>query len=299
MLGLLRYPGGKHKIRNRILAPMLAYCAKQEADYREPFFGGGSIGLDVLAAAPIRQAWLNDADVALIALWRAVQSHPQELCERILDFQPSTDAFHRFRQELRQLSLRPVQAEIPSHDGLAIGFCKLALHQISYSGLGTMADGPLGGNGQKSIYHIGSRWNPQSLCRKVQRYHALLAGKGKAVRFSSEDFAALFREPGRKTLFYCDPPYYQAGHRLYQYHFTEADHERLARVLQKTVQPWLCSYDDCEPIRALYRFASVRTVTVQYNVIRGRGTRRAGELLIAPRTCGFLLEAGEAGSKMV
>ena len=47
-----------------------------------------------------------------------------------------------------------------------IGFKKLAIHQISYSGLGTMSGGPLGGAGQKSQYKIDCRWSPDASAGK-------------------------------------------------------------------------------------------------------------------------------------
>jgi len=46
---------------------------------------------------------------------------------------------------------------------LDVGFKKLAIHQISYSGLGTKSGGPLGGKSQESIYKIDCRWSPKHI----------------------------------------------------------------------------------------------------------------------------------------
>ena len=56
-----------------------------------------------------------------------------------------------------------------------LGFKKLAVHQTSYSGLGTKSGGPLGGAEQKSEYTIDCRWSPNYICKKVDRLHDLFA----------------------------------------------------------------------------------------------------------------------------
>ena len=56
-----------------------------------------------------------------------------------------------------------------------LGFKKLAIHQTSYSGLGTKSGGPLGGAEQKSRYKIDCRWSPEYICKKVDKLHDLFA----------------------------------------------------------------------------------------------------------------------------
>jgi site-specific DNA-adenine methylase len=60
--GLIRYPGGKGKLLAEILSRLQRMFALlgPEAEFREPFLGGGAVGLSLLAGNPgIRRAWLN------------------------------------------------------------------------------------------------------------------------------------------------------------------------------------------------------------------------------------------------
>ncbi|KAF5069986.1 D12 class N6 adenine-specific DNA methyltransferase [anaerobic digester metagenome] len=73
------------------------------------------------------------------------------------------------------------------------------------------------------------------------------------VVVENKDFAALIRQYDRKnTLFYCDPPYFQAE-KCYQVQFTKADHHRLHHRLRKCKGFVMVSYNDCPFIRKLYR----------------------------------------------
>ena len=80
--GLIRYPGGKSKLLKVINSRLQRMVAElgPDAEYREPFFGAGAVGLSLLAANPgIKRAWLNDADPAMAALWDVVIHNPTSL----------------------------------------------------------------------------------------------------------------------------------------------------------------------------------------------------------------------------
>lgn len=157
-----------------------------------------------------------------------------------------------------------------------LGGSKLAIHQISYSGLGTMSGGPLGGRSQESNYKINCRWNVGLLCNSIKKAHEgfqSVTVRGDAC--TNEDFGELFC-PGN-CLIYLDPPYYKKGGELYQHSFTKKTHQRLATLAMKARCPWLLSYDDCAEVRWLYRNAWMRTVGVNYSITKARTKQ---ELLI-------------------
>ncbi len=69
--GLVRYPGGKSKLLGEIIARLGRMCQRlgPAAEYREPFFGAGAVGLAFLGRnPPVRSAWVNDRDPAMSAL---------------------------------------------------------------------------------------------------------------------------------------------------------------------------------------------------------------------------------------
>ena len=80
--GLIRYPGGKTKLLRVINSRLQRMFSEvgMTAEFREPFLGGGAVGLSLLAEnQAIRRAWLNDRDPAMAALWDAVIQIPTSL----------------------------------------------------------------------------------------------------------------------------------------------------------------------------------------------------------------------------
>ena len=123
---------------------------------------------------------------------------------------------------------------------------------MSYSGLGTMAGGPMGGEDQSGRYDVGCRYSLPRLIKHIDKAAGLL---DRVVLHpdvcSNLDFESVLRFPG-DALFYLDPPYYEAGPGLYQFAFTEEDHARLATLLRGEERPWLLSYDTHPAVAGLY-----------------------------------------------
>jgi DNA adenine methylase len=276
-MALLRYPGGKSKLQKHIVPSLRQLAANGDFQYREPFFGGGAIGLRLLEGDPERSAlWLNDKDPGIACLWTAVLRFPAALQARIAEFQPSVAAFDEMKAALLAATAFP-----DTQEGiLSLGFQKLALHQISYSGLGTRSGGPLGSRGQNSRYKIDSRWSPQRLCPQIDKYHRLFAASDvHSGGCTCLDFADVITDDSRRAILYLDPPYYHKGDALYQVGLSTADHARLAALLRTTPHPWVLSYDDCPEVRQLYDWAMVGAVPVTYSLA---GARHRRELLIVP-----------------
>ena len=287
-ISCFRYPGGKSKLRDQIAQRLAEQAEHDGLEYREPFFGGGSIGLKLLSDnTGITRLWINDKDVGIACLWTSVIKYHDEFKERTRSFTPSVQAFYELRHELTTISAMPTEpARI-----VDLGFKKLAIHQTSYSGLGTKSGGPLGGAEQKSRYKIDCRWSPEYICKKVDKLHDLFAAievRGNCC--TNLDFADVIEDAHCCSLLYIDPPYYVKGNDLYQHGFTIEDHERLADTLRKTEHAWVLSYDDCCEVRQLYEWACVEPLDVNYSItaIKDKDTgerlsRTKTELLIFPK----------------
>jgi DNA adenine methylase len=182
-----------------------------------------------------------------------------------------------------------------------LGFRKLAVHQISYSGLGTKSGGPLGGIEQKSQYKIDCRWSPNYICKKVDKLHELfMAIEVRGNCCTNLDFADLIADTRCPALLYLDPPYYVKGNDLYQHGFTIEDHRRLANALRNTEHAWVLSYDDCHEVRQLYNWANVESLQVNYSITackeEGTGKRMSrtkSELLICPKHAALAALSGD------
>lgn len=289
-MSFFRYPGGKSKIADKIIQSLYEMAGDGEVEYREPFFGGGGIGLGLLHqhSGVVKSIWINDKDVGISCLWTSVIKHPELFKELVRRFRPSVDEFHSLREELVKIDQMPTDDE----QVVKIGFKKLAIHQISYSGLGTKSGGPLGGEKQESKYKIDCRWSPDYICRKIDQLHARLGET--AIRHggcTNLDFADVINDTSGPSLLYLDPPYFVKGNDLYQCGFTEKDHIRLFDALKWTEHPWVLSYDDCDEVRGLYGWwAVVEPVDVNYSITAikdndtgARLSRTKSEVLIYPK----------------
>lgn len=103
-MALIRYPGSKRKLASQISKafpdemrlPLWADASKWE--YREPFFGAGAIGFEVLSAiSRDSRVVLNDKDYGIVSLWNTVLSAPQELVRMIREFTPKAELFYEFK----------------------------------------------------------------------------------------------------------------------------------------------------------------------------------------------------------
>jgi DNA adenine methylase len=267
VVGFIRYPGGKTKLRSKIAWRLAEQAGRDGLQYREPFFGGGGVGLTLLPYRQhVRDFWINDADVGVACLWTAVIRHPEDFKKRVLNFAPSVGAFHELREELLSISGMPERSD----EVVDIGFKKLAIHQTSYSGLGTKSGGPLGGRKQTSKCKIDSRWSSEHICKEVDKIHRRFAGREiRGGGCTNLDFSELIEDTSCPALLYLDPPYYVKGNGLYQHGFTRDDHERLASALQKTKHAWVLSYDDTPEIRELYGWATIDQAKVSYTIATG------------------------------
>jgi DNA adenine methylase len=280
-MALLRYPGSKERIRDKIVRhfPHELYgglFAKDRLEYREPFFGGGSVGLHVLERMDSHgAAWLSDLDPGVAALWRAIRDEPRQLKCLVRGFTPSVDAFAEFKES---------DGQVDGYDHER-GFRKLALHRMSYSGMGAMAGGPIGGASQSSDYGVGCRWNPASICREIDRIHGVMK-RAHRVSVTCVDYHHLIDNASAGEFIYLDPPYVAAGPALYKHSFTDEDHRRLSLALKLCAARWVLSYDDHPLVRSLYGdWCRIEPVDVTYTTATAKKPRRATstEIVILPR----------------
>lgn len=297
MMSFFRYPGGKSKLRNQIVSRLITLANDNNLEYREPFFGGGSIGLMVFDECQIEKAWINDKDLGISCLWTSLIQHPHLLKNKVKKFIPSIQKFDEFKTKLTS------QKKIIDTDDLVnFGFMKLAIHQISYSGLGTKSGGPLGGRKAENVagkgsteqvkYPIDCRWSPDYICRKIDGLSKKISSfKLRENKCTSLDYADVIKDDAHDSVIYLDPPYFVKGNDLYQCGFTEDDHIRLAYELEKTKHKWMLSYDDCKEVRELYKWAYIEEIDgVNYSItaLKDKDTgerlsRKKMELLISPK----------------
>lgn len=257
---LIRYPGSKDK-HLPLLRPLLDKHMPAQSTVVEPFAGTASVTFDLLARKQVASYVINDIDLGMSSLWTAVRDNTDELLQRVSDYQPQVEDFYVFKQDI-------------GDGGIDTAFRKLVIHQISYSGLGQKAGGPLGGAQQKSVYKVDCRWSPKRLTKKIVECAELLQSvPGTIMNASWEDAISLY---GASGFLYLDPPYYVKGKELYV--SGEIDHEGLADVM-KEQSNWLISYDDVPQVRSLYDWANVERLDVRSHLHH----KIIGDVAITPR----------------
>lgn len=282
---MIRYPGSKDKIVPAIIArfpdalragPLFTQSV---FEYREPFFGAGAVGLRVMQALwPSHAIWINDRDYGIACLWKAIRHTPDELMSLVRDFKPTPESFYRFKELDGGVDSDPVE----------VGFRKLALHQISFSGLGAKAGGPIGGRHQSSEYNVNCRWSVSRLCRDIADNHRLLSRFGRRLRITCGDFGRLIEDAPSHAFIYADPPYVARGPELYKHSMNAADHQRLSTALRSCRASWVLSYDDHPLVRELYEWAHIERVSLTYTTAVASERRRKNSEVIVSRAASRL-----------
>lgn len=265
----LRYPGGK----SRALKFLTQFLPKDISEFREPFFGGGSLGLYVAQNRSKAKIYANDLNYELFCFWQSLQSDCAGLISGILELK------HHFVEgkELYNFILSRRNDEL---DELTRGIDFFILNRITFSGV---VDS--GGYSQKSYE---SRFTPSSV-ERLEKTSEIL---GNFV-FSHNDYKVALQDKNNqnsddKSVFlFLDPPYFSASKsKLYGKKgilHTSFNHNELCECLKSTKHKFLLTYDDSAFIRELYRDFYLCEWDLQYGMNNFKQTNapKGKELLIS------------------
>jgi len=283
---MLRYPGGKEKLKSYIIKPINCFYNNKskpfEYEYREPFFGGGAVGINIVKGNTFPNIWINDKDYSLCCFWSSIINKPEKMIEEIQKYKPTPESFHEIKSFL-------VKGNFENQDPVSIGVKKLIVHRTSFSGLGTMS-GPLGGVDQKGKYKNDARWSVSYLVQNVISLNSYF--KTRSVReglCTNLDCMDVLQKEG-KWFAYLDPPYYEMGDILYPVKFSPKQHQDLADFLKRTDQYWILSYDNSQEIRRMYSWAHIKEIEANYSIT---GAKKKTELVIYPNKVNFAFDLSE------
>jgi len=239
-LSPLRYPGGKASLAG-LFADLIAELSIAQATYVEPYAGGVGAGIALLREGLIDKLVINDFDPAVHAFWHSVTARTDELISMIADVPLTIDEWHRQRTIYRAANAENL---------LELGFAFFYLNRTNRSGV--LTGGVIGGLTQQGNYKIDARFNRETLIRRIEAIGEL----SSRVTVMSRDGRSVIREyADRHDVFmYIDPPYVQAGSRLYLNAFEGRDHKALADVVGEVKGAhWLMTYDVDPLIERLYK----------------------------------------------
>jgi DNA adenine methylase len=155
------------------------------------------------------------------------------------------------------------------------------LKDITYNG-GILAEGAgLIKNGENGK-GLRSRWYPSTLKRRIADIAAI---ENRLEFIEGDGLRVIEANSARKDVaFFIDPPYTQAGRRLYKYH--QIDHKRLFDLVKRVSGDFIITYDAASEIEEM---ASQRELEVERVVMKTTHHLKKCELVIG-RNLGWLRE---------
>jgi DNA adenine methylase len=261
MKSIFRYPGGKSRLRARIMS----LAPARFAEYREPFVGGGWVFFGIPKG---KRRWINDKDQSLMAVYRALRDDPVKFIRACQQIKPleAGEGYER---------LKAVFDQFAKDQNMDPALRYYFLNRTTFGGL-------------PSRIHYGGvhpsnpeAWNVVTTDRLWQA-----AGLLWNVNITAGDYLPLLQAPGDDVWIYCDPPYYvnsrlPKGRQVYAHVFSKEQHVLFAEHVRACPHKVLVTYDGEEPfIRNLYSDSRFRLHTEDVLYVLRSKKRNAKELLI-------------------
>jgi DNA adenine methylase len=235
----LRYPGGKTQFYP-LIKDILQKNDLIGHTYIEPFAGGAGIAIKLLINKDVEHIVINDIDPAIYAFWYSVLNHTDDLCS-LVETTPIT--INQWKKQ------KKIYNNIKSKM-LKKGFATLFLNRTNVSGI--IKGGIIGGLQQTGTYSLDARYTKSTLIRKIRN----IGEFREQIDIYNSDALELFDftkiKTLKKTFVNFDPPYVSKGAGLYENSFSEADHEKLAKMIKKCSRKWVVTYDIHPLIIKLY-----------------------------------------------
>lgn len=266
-----RYPGGKAFLAD-LLQERIAQTNGKVHTYAEPYAGGAGAAVELLAREVIDKIVLNDFDRRIFSAWSAIVNDSEKFIARIVDTKVNIETWHHAREI--------VEANRKEEDPFELGFATFFLNRTNHSGV-IIGAGPIGGYNQTGKWLIDARWYSETICRRIEW---IGNHRSKIELFNKDGLHFLSSFSGvelSNTFFFIDPPYVQAGAKLYMNAMNDLKHIDLAKYLTGDNPPehWLVTYDDCRLISDAYSSAAVGHIPVRYSL---RKKRMEHEVCIVP-----------------
>jgi len=184
----LKWAGGKFRLLDKIIPVLLPSSRKR---FLEPFFGGGSVGLNIDPFNIIENTFIvNDSNEALVDFWNAIKNDTEYFIEIISQyFTPE------FNNEIKYYELRKCFNETDDH--FLKGVLFLYLNKHCFNGLCRF--------NSKGLFNVpfGKYTSPTLPIDEIR----LAAKKLQNFQILNVDFRDILRMANDGDCVYCDPPY--------------------------------------------------------------------------------------------
>jgi len=258
----LRYPGGKSRA-----VKFLYQFIPEYREFRELFFGGGSVMFYCMQMHPEARYQANDLNYDLFCFWHQLSLNKERLIKAIW-------AIKNNRKNGRELFYELVEARKNGLPDFQRGVDFFVLNRITFSGV---VD-----SGGYSEQAFQKRFTDSSI-ERLEKAHQI----AKNIDFTATDYTKILHSAGKDVFVFLDPPYFSATRsKLYGKRgalHVQFDHERFAREMKNCPHKWLITYDNSDFIRELFSDFHQLEWELQYgmNNYKRNFASKGKELLIA------------------
>lgn len=245
----LAYIGGKSKLSKTIIEMMPEHQA-----YCEVFAGAAWV---FFRKEPSKYETINDLDGDLITFYRVLQNHLEEFLRQFKWLLSSREWFEDWKRQQAAGGLTDIQR--------AARYYYLQRHTFAGRVRNrTFGTGPL----------HRPRINLLRMEEELSEVHLRLCGV-TIEHLPWQDFITRYDRP--QTLFYLDPPYYQAPY--YQHNLDLEDYQDVARILTTLTGKFILSINDMPIIREVFSPFNIHPVELKYSASKGK-QKTGKELLV-------------------
>ncbi|MFN8250271.1 MAG: DNA adenine methylase [Ferruginibacter sp.] len=266
----LRYPGGK-----ACIFPFISNLFFENdligTNYAEPYAGGAGLALKLLFNEYVDNIYINDLDRSIYFFWKVILEQNVKFCDWIENTKVDLETWHYYKSVQKELSL---------HNEFTIAQSLFFLNRTNVSGV--IKGGAIGGLRQRGNYKIDVRFNKDDLINRIQRIQRF-KHRIKISNYDGIKFIKRIEKLRDDVFIYLDPPYLQKGADLYMNFYSDTDHKKLAKHVEKLDNKWLVSYDNHDFIIQLYN----QYKKVNYQLSQSASNRIGDEILIFSKKVNF------------
>lgn len=269
----LRYPGGKSRA-----VTFLKNFIPDYKEYREVFFGGGSLCFDCVQSFKNKKYSASDLNFELFCFWSELKENGNKVIQGVQEIYDACkvsqlkgeDSYEDGKKvfntilDRRNHNLTNLQRAIDFY----------VLNRITFSGV---VDS--GGYSQGSFE---GRFTQSSIDRLYKTIPII-----QTINFFCEDSSFLINQQGEDVFIFLDPPYYTATKsKLYGKKgilHTSFNHHALFKTLSSCSHKWMMTYDNNDYIKYLYKDFFIIEWKLQYGMTNRNNSASilGNELLIA------------------
>lgn len=281
----VRYPGGK----SNALTYLNDYFPKSFKEYREPFFGGGSVGLYLMQSHKDTTYYINDLFYPVYSFWKSLYEKPDDMVKFILEKRneylvpndkivkgvPSKSSDNG--RTLHELCKLDIEKSINDKDEFTTGCLWYILNKTSYSGMAMIGSyAPLAWDQNFSENCITNLPKTNALMKSV-----------KEVVITNKDCTELLHNTGDDVFIFLDPPYkipinlYGKKGNMHK----NFNHNSFADSIKQCSHRWMITYNSDDDIKTWFKDYHMHDWLLTYTMRQSKkGNKTVGkegkELLI-------------------